>query len=117
MRIENSGVGIEVADHGQGRPIVLLHGWPDSGRMWRHQTAALVDAGFRVIVPDLRGFGASDAPSEVEAYGLAHLFGDLTVALDQLGVERTHVVGHDWGAALAWGMAALAPDRVDHLVA
>jgi pimeloyl-ACP methyl ester carboxylesterase len=117
MRIENNGVGIEVADHGQGRPVVLLHGWPDSGRMWRHQIPALTDAGFRVIVPDHRGFGTSDAPAEVEAYGLAHLFGDVMAALDQLGVDRTHVVGHDWGGALAWGIAALAPDRVDHLVA
>jgi pimeloyl-ACP methyl ester carboxylesterase len=117
MRVENNGVGIEVADEGAGRPVLLLHGWPDSGRMWRHQVAALVDAGFRVIVPDLRGFGGSDAPAEVDAYALAHLFGDVVAALDQLGVGRTHVVGHDWGAALAWGLAALAPDRVDHLVA
>jgi pimeloyl-ACP methyl ester carboxylesterase len=117
MRVQNNGVGIEVTEQGEGRPVVLLHGWPDSGRMWRNQVPALADAGFRVIVPDLRGFGASDAPAEVEAYGLAHLFGDVLAVLDQLGVERTHVVGHDWGAALAWGLAALAPDRVDHLVA
>jgi pimeloyl-ACP methyl ester carboxylesterase len=117
MRIDSNGVGIEVSDQGQGPAVVLLHGWPDSGRMWRNQVPALTGAGFRVIVLDLRGFGASDAPAEVEAYGLAQLFGDTVAVLDQLGVERAHVVGHDWGAALAWGMAALAPDRVDHLVA
>jgi pimeloyl-ACP methyl ester carboxylesterase len=117
MRIDSNGVGIEVTDQGQGPPVVLLHGWPDSGRMWRNQVPALTAAGFRVIVPDLRGFGASDAPAEVEAYGLAQLFGDVMAMLDQLGVARAHVVGHDWGAALAWGIAALAPDRVDHLVA
>ncbi len=78
---------------------------------------ALTAAGFRAIAPDLRGFGASDAPEGVEAYSLPFLFTDVLGVLDHLGIERAHVVGHDWGAALAWGMAALAPDRVDHLVA
>jgi pimeloyl-ACP methyl ester carboxylesterase len=117
VRIDNGGVGIEFTDEGTGKPVVLLHGWPDSGRLWRHQVPALTAAGFRVIVPDLRGFGASDAPEGVEAYSLPFLFTDVLAVLDHLGIERAHVVGHDWGSALAWGMAALAPDRVDHLVA
>jgi pimeloyl-ACP methyl ester carboxylesterase len=115
MRIDNEGVGIEFTDEGAGRPVLLLHGWPDSGRLWRHQVAALTGAGFRVIVPDLRGFGASDAPEAVDAYVFPHLAGDVLAVLDHVGVDRAHVVGHDWGAALAWGIAALAPDRVDHL--
>ena len=117
MRIDNDGVGIEFVDEGSGRPVVLLHGWPDSGGLWRDQVAALTGAGFRTIVADLRGFGASDAPEAVEQYSLPFLASDVLAVLDHLGVERAHVVGHDWGAALAWGLAALAPDRVDHLVA
>jgi pimeloyl-ACP methyl ester carboxylesterase len=78
---------------------------------------ALTAAGFRAVVPDLRGFGASDRPGSVEAYALPHILGDVIGVLDHLGVGRAHVVGHDWGAAVAWTVAALFPDRVDHLVA
>jgi pimeloyl-ACP methyl ester carboxylesterase len=114
-RVDADGVGIEYQVTGAGRPVVLLHGFPDSGRLWRHQVPALADAGFQVIVPDLRGFGKSDKPEAVEAYSLPFLAGDVLAILGSLGIERAHVVGHDWGAALAWGIASLAPDRVDHL--
>jgi len=114
-RVTADGVGIEYEVTGQGRPVVLLHGFPDSGRLWRHQVPALADAGFQVIVPDLRGFGKSDKPASVEAYSLPFLAGDVLAVLGNLGIDRAHVVGHDWGAALAWGIASLAPDRVDHL--
>jgi pimeloyl-ACP methyl ester carboxylesterase len=117
MRVDVNGVGIEVDVTGEGRPVVLLHGFPDSGRLWRNQVSALADAGFQAIVPDLRGYGDSDKPDDVNAYALPFLAGDVLAVLDHVGVERAHVVGHDWGAALAWGIAALAPDRVDHLVA
>ena len=117
MRVDAGGVGIEFEGTGAGRPVVLLHGFPDSGRLWRHQVPALAAAGFRVVVPDLRGYGASDKPAEVEAYALPYLAGDVMAVLDDLGIERAHVVGHDWGAALAWGIGSLIPDRVDHLVA
>ncbi|HET9975116.1 MAG TPA: alpha/beta fold hydrolase [Streptosporangiaceae bacterium] len=114
-RVDVNGVGIEYQVTGQGRPVVLLHGFPDSGRLWRHQVTALAEAGFRVIVPDLRGYGLSDKPSEVEAYSLPLLAGDVMAVLADAGAERAHVVGHDWGAALAWAIASLAPGRVDHL--
>src|SRR5690349_11248002 len=117
MRVDVNGTGIEVQVEGAGRPVVLLHGWPDSGRLWRNQVPALAEAGFRVIVPDLRGYGASDKPDGVDAYSLLFLAGDVIAVLDAEGVERAHVVGHDWGAALAWTIAAFAPERVDHLVA
>jgi pimeloyl-ACP methyl ester carboxylesterase len=117
MRCEVNGIGLEVQDEGSGPPVLLLHGWPDSHRLWRHQVSALTAAGYRCIAPDLRGFGESDRPTEVEAYALPLLAADVLGVLDQLGVDRAHVVGHDWGAALAWALAALAPDRVDHLVA
>ena len=118
MRIEVDGVGIEVAVDGpeDGRPVVLLHGFPDSGRLWRNQVPALAGAGFRVVVPDLRGYGASDKPADVGSYALPFLAADVLGVLSSLGMARAHVVGHDWGAALAWALAALAPDQVDHLV-
>jgi pimeloyl-ACP methyl ester carboxylesterase len=115
-RVDADGVGIEYEVTGQGRPVVLLHGFPDSGRLWRHQVTALADAGFQVIVPDLRGYGKSDKPEAVEAYSLPFLAGDVLAVLSSLGIDRAHVVGHDWGAALAWGLASLAPDRVENLV-
>jgi pimeloyl-ACP methyl ester carboxylesterase len=117
MRADSGGVGIEYEVTGEGRPVVLLHGWPDSGRLWRNQVGVLADAGFKVIVPDLRGFGRSDKPADVEAYSIPFLAGDVLAVLDAAGAERAHVVGHDWGSALAWATASLVPDRVDHLVA
>jgi pimeloyl-ACP methyl ester carboxylesterase len=116
MRVDVDGVGIEYEVSGEGRPVVLLHGFPDSARLWRHQVPALVEAGFKVIVPDLRGYGRSDKPADVQAYALPVLVGDVLAVMSDVGVERAHVVGHDWGAALAWGLGMLAGDRVDHLV-
>lgn len=117
MRVDVGGIGIEYEVTGKGPPVVLLHGFPDSGRLWRHQVSALVEAGFSTIVPDLRGYGASDKPEAVEDYSIPYLAGDVVAILDAEGVERAHIVGHDWGAALAWAFGSLVPDRVDHLVA
>jgi pimeloyl-ACP methyl ester carboxylesterase len=117
VRVNVNGVGIEYDVAGDGTPVVLLHGFPDSGRLWRNQVPALAEAGFKVIVPDMRGFGRSDKPTEVEAYALPMLAGDVFAVMSDAGAEKAHVVGHDWGAALAWGLAALASDRVERLVA
>jgi len=117
MHIDNDGIEIHFEVHGEGRPVVLLHGFPDSGRLWHRQAEALAEAGFQVVVPDLRGYGASGKPTDVEAYSLLLLAGDVLAVLDHLGIERAHVVGHDWGSALAWIMGSMVPDRVDHLVA
>jgi pimeloyl-ACP methyl ester carboxylesterase len=122
MRIVVNDIELEVqvaepAGHTEAPAVLLLHGWPDSHRLWRHQVPALTAAGFRAVVPDLRGFGASDRPGDVDAYALPHILGDVIGVLDHLGVGRAHVVGHDWGAAVAWTVAALFPDRVDHHVA
>ena len=116
-RIKADGVELAVLDEGEGTPVLLLHGFPDSARLWRHQVAALNEAGFRVIAPDQRGFGDSDKPQEVDAYTFGHLLADVTAVLDQTGVERAHVVGHDWGAAVAWAAALMMPERLDRLVA
>ena len=112
-----NGVGINYEVTGEGRPVVLLHGFPDSGRLWRNQVPALASAGFQVVVPDLRGYGSSDKPAAVEAYSLPLLVGDVMAILADLGIARAHVAGHDWGAALAWVLGSVAPDSVDHLVA
>lgn len=117
MRADNGGIGIHYEVQGEGRPVVLLHGFPDSGRLWRHQVPPLVDAGFRVVVPDLRGYGASDKPDGVDHYNMMLLATDVAAVLEAEGIDRAHVVGHDFGAALAWAIGSLAPDRVDHLVA
>ncbi|HEY5318634.1 MAG TPA: alpha/beta fold hydrolase [Solirubrobacteraceae bacterium] len=110
-------MGIEYEVTGDGPPVVLLHGFPDSGRLWRHQVPALAQAGLRVIVPDLRGYGRSDKPAEVKAYRRELLVGDVLAVMSDAGAERAHVVGHDWGASLAWALALTAGERVDHLVA
>jgi pimeloyl-ACP methyl ester carboxylesterase len=117
MNVDSGGVALDVEVTGEGRPVVLVHGFPDTKRLWSKQVPALVDAGFQVISYDTRGFGASDKPAEVDAYSIVYLAMDVTAILDHLGLERAHVVGHDWGAATAWATASFAPDRVDHLVA
>lgn len=111
-----NGISLHVEDHGSGTPILLLHGWPDSTRLWRNQIPFLVSNGFRVIAFDLRGFGRSDKPEGVAAYALPNAIVDAVGVLDALGVPTAHVVGHDWGAALAWLIAMFQPDRVDKLV-
>jgi pimeloyl-ACP methyl ester carboxylesterase len=115
-RVDVDGVGIEYEVTGEGRPVVLLHGFPDSGRLWRHQVPALAQAGFQVIVPDLRGYGRSGKPEPAESYSLPLLAADVLAVLADAGTDRAHVVGHDWGAALAWALAVLSPGSVDHLV-
>jgi pimeloyl-ACP methyl ester carboxylesterase len=115
-RIEGDGVTLAVRDEGDGPAVLLLHGFPDSSHVWRHQVPALLSAGLRVIAPDLRGFGDSDKPQAVEEYGVTRSVADVLAVLDELGVERAHVVGHDWGAGVSWVLAMTAPERVDRLV-
>jgi pimeloyl-ACP methyl ester carboxylesterase len=110
----HDGVELHVVQHGDpdARALVLLHGFPELGFSWRHQVPALVDAGYRVLVPDLRGFGLSDAPEATEAYAIDSLSGDVLSLLDHAGVERGIVIGHDWGADVAWKTAWMHPERV-----
>jgi pimeloyl-ACP methyl ester carboxylesterase len=114
--LAGDGVTLAVHDEGEGVPVLFLHGFPDSSSLWRHQIPALVGAGMRAIAPDLRGFGESDKPEAVEDYAIARSVADMVAVLDALGVERAHVVGHDWGAGLAWALAAYVRARVDRLV-
>ncbi|MFN2465144.1 MAG: alpha/beta fold hydrolase [Candidatus Dormibacteria bacterium] len=117
IRIEANGLNFNVVDAGVGPAVLLLHGFPDSCHLWRHQLPALVAAGFRVVAPDLRGFGESDKPQEVEAYAMGEILDDLRAILRTLGIPKVHVVGHDFGAAVAWMFTVVAPGKVDRLVA
>ena len=96
MRITLDDVTLNVRDSGAGTPVVLLHGWPDTGDLWCHQVPALIADGYRAIVPDLRGFGESSRPRDVNAYAAPLMVGDVVHVLDELGIERAHLVGHDW---------------------
>ncbi|MFN2556539.1 MAG: alpha/beta fold hydrolase [Nitriliruptorales bacterium] len=116
-RILVNGIALHVAEEGSGFPVLLLHGFPDSSQVWREQIDALGGAGYRVIAPDLRGFGRSDKPGKTSAYKMARILRDLDTLLDVLGVERAHVVGHDWGAVAAWAFAGHKAGRVARLVA
>jgi len=110
-------VRLAAATTGEGPAVLLVHGFPDTRELWRHQVGPLAEAGFRVIAPDLRGFGESGRPEGVDAYRVTEVMGDLLELLDEQGVERAHVVGHDWGAGIAWVLAALRPERVASLAA
>ncbi|MBP7338408.1 alpha/beta hydrolase [Niveispirillum sp.] len=109
--VRANGIDIAYRDEGHGPALLLCHGWPELGHSWRHQVPALVAAGYRVIVPDMRGFGDTEAPEAVEDYTILHLVGDMVGLLDALGIERCVIVGHDWGAPVAWHAALMRPDR------
>jgi pimeloyl-ACP methyl ester carboxylesterase len=110
--LKANGIRLAVYDAGVGPAVFLLHGFPGSAYTWRHQVPALVAAGYRVVVPDLRGYGMSDAPDTVEAYDIANLTADMVGLLDALGLEQAVFMGHDWGGLLAWQMPLLHPSRV-----
>jgi pimeloyl-ACP methyl ester carboxylesterase len=112
-----NGLDIFVASLGEGPAVLLLHGFPDSHTVWHHQMQALADAGFRAIAPDLRGYGRSSAPSATDDYRMAQLVADVLGLLDAMQIARADLVGHDWGAVLAWQVAILAPGRLHSLVA
>jgi pimeloyl-ACP methyl ester carboxylesterase len=100
-----------------GPPVVLLHGFPQTSWCWRGVWPALAEAGLRVVAPDLRGYSADARPQGVEHYRMPLLVGDVLAVLDHLGAAQAHVVGHDWGAGIAWQVAARHPERVRTLIA
>lgn len=114
-----NGIELEVFEAGlenAGKPIVLCHGWPEHAFTWRYQIPALVAAGYHVIIPNQRGYGNSSCPSDVTDYDITYLSADLTALLDHFGYEKAVFVGHDWGAAVVWGLALLHPERVDKII-
>jgi pimeloyl-ACP methyl ester carboxylesterase len=109
--VETNGMRMHLAESGTGPLVVLCHGFPESWYSWRHQLPALADAGFRVVAPDMRGYGGTDRPEAIDQYTLLHLIGDMVGLLDALGAEQAVIAGHDWGAPVAWHAALLRPDR------
>jgi hypothetical protein len=109
--VETNGIRIRVAEQGTGPLVILCHGFPECWYSWRHQLRALAAAGFRAVAPDLRGYGGSDRPEEVEKYTVLHYVGDIVGLLDAFGVEQAVIAGHDIGApgGLASGIAAPRP--------
>lgn len=115
-RIATNGIELHTVTAGDGFPVVLSHGFPELGYSWRHQIPALADAGYSVIVPDQRGYGQSDIPTELTDYDIPHLTDDLLGLLDALGHEKAVFVGHDWGSMVVWQMALLHPERTAGVV-
>jgi len=110
--IETNGIRLRTVVEGSGLLVVLLHGWPQCWYLWRHQIDPLTSAGFQVAVPDQRGYGGSDKPEKIEDYNIIELTNDVVGIADALGHDRFIVVGHDWGAPVAWHTALLHPERV-----
>jgi pimeloyl-ACP methyl ester carboxylesterase len=107
-----NGLTMHVAEQGEGPLVLLLHGFPDSWYAWRHVIQPLADAGYRVVAPDQRGYGGTDAPPDIADYSILHLVGDVVALIHALGEESAVVVGHDWGGPVAWHTALLRPDLV-----
>jgi pimeloyl-ACP methyl ester carboxylesterase len=108
--VDTNGIRMHVAEAGAGPLVVLLHGFPEGWYSWRHQLVALAAAGFRAAAPDQRGYGRTDRPEPIEAYDILTLTADIVGLVSALGAESAVVVGHDWGAPVAWHCALLRPD-------
>ncbi|MCR9277100.1 MAG: alpha/beta hydrolase [Pseudomonadaceae bacterium] len=111
-RIETNGIHLNIAEQGTGPLVLLLHGFPESWYSWRHQFAPLADAGYHVVAPDMRGYGKSDAPTEITAYNQVEVVNDIIGLIDALGYKEAVVIGHDWGAPTAWACGLHHPDKV-----
>ncbi|KAL6968540.1 hypothetical protein U1Q18_034343 [Sarracenia purpurea var. burkii] len=111
-----NGINMHVAEIGEGPTILFVHGFPELWYSWRHQMLSLSSLGYRAVAPDLRGYGDTDAPHSAAAYTVFHIVGDLVALLDALRLDRVFLVGHDWGAVMAWYFCLLRPDRVRALV-
>ena len=111
-RIETNGISLNIAEQGEGPLVLMLHGFPESWYSWRHQFSALAEAGYHAVAPDMRGYGESDKPFEIEAYNQVEVVNDIIGLIPALGYETAVVVGHDWGAPTAWSCALNHPDKV-----
>jgi pimeloyl-ACP methyl ester carboxylesterase len=107
-----NGIRLRVALAGSGPLVVLVHGWPESWYSWRHQIPVLAEAGYRIAAPDVRGYGGSDKPHAIEAYGIKEMCGDVAGLITALGEERAILIGHDWGAPIVWNTALFHADKV-----
>jgi len=108
--VTTNGIKLHYVEQGSGPLVIMCHGWPESWYSWRHQIPALANAGFRVVAPDQRGYGQTDAPEPIDSYNIFNLVGDIVGLVNSLGESQAVVVGHDWGAPVAWHCALLRPD-------
>src|SRR6478609_8096508 len=100
--VSANGIELALLEQGDGPLVVLCHGWPELSSSWRHQLPAIAAAGFRVVAPDMRGFGRTSAPQSIESYSIFDLVGDMVALVAALGETRAIIIGHDWGAPVAW---------------
>ncbi|CAK9175345.1 unnamed protein product, partial [Ilex paraguariensis] len=111
-----NGINMHIAEIGEGPAVLFLHGFPELWYSWRHQMLSLSSKGYRTIAPDLRGYGDTDVPPYATSYTAFHIVGDLVALLDALGLDQAFLVGHDWGAVMAWYFCLFRPDRIKALV-
>ena len=109
--LDTNGIRMHVAEQGAGPLVLLCHGFPESWYSWRHQLPALAAAGYHAVAPDMRGYGGTDQPEAIDQYTQLHHVGDMVGLLDALGADTAVIVGHDWGAPVAWNAALVRPDR------
>ena len=109
--VSTNGIKMHIAEAGTGPLLLMCHGFPESWYSWRHQLIALADAGFHAVAPDMRGYGQTDSPEDMEQFTLLHLVGDIVGLLDALEAPQAAIVGHDLGAPVAWHAALMRPDR------
>jgi len=115
--IQANGITLHLTEQGTGPLVLLCHGWPELGYSWRQQIPALARAGYRVVAPDMRGYGGSSAPADTASYAITDLVGDMVALVGALGESRACIVGHDWGATVAWSAALMRPDLFTAVVA
>ena len=114
--VQTNGIRMAVYERGEGPAIILLHGFPDLAYSWRHQLPALAAGGYRAIAPDLRGYGQTDCPPDIDDYRIQELVSDVKGLLDALGLQHAVFVGHDWGALLVWHMSLVCPEIIERQV-
>jgi len=110
-RVATNGIELNIAEQGEGPLVLMLHGFPESWYSWRHQFAPLAAAGFHAVAPDMRGYGKSDKPHNIDAYNQVQVVNDIVGLIPALGYQKAIVFGHDWGAPTAWSCALNHPDK------
>jgi len=115
--VETNGIRMHIAESGKGPLVILCHGFPELWYAWRHQLVALAEAGFHGVAPDQRGYGQTDQPEPIEAYHILNLVGDIVSLVKVLGEQKAFIIGHDWGANVAWHCVLLRPDIFPAVVA
>ncbi len=114
--IQSNGITMRIAEMGEGPLVILVHGWPESWYSWRHQLKALADAGYHAVAPDMRGYGKTDKPKDIEAYDIKQLTADVAGIVDAMGEESAILIGHDWGSIVTWNAMLLHPEKFTALV-